>query len=242
MASSTIIPRASYRYERSLPRSIEIQKVVQRIRDEKVVPAASRRFKHELKRAAEGFEKAFWEKDKLLSAAANAGHGLDLHGPDEDSHRRTNAPIAAYMLAELQCYDALPLIAQAFEQPGRLPLSRLFLYYSMHLLAVSHPQEGLSPQALQALQEYRESTKDLTKPKPPPTTARPQTKEEAAMHALFNRDVDLDKPPQPGVLVYPKAVEAYEEMDDRCWYQITDEGKRHFSKLRRFIDLAYPQR
>jgi hypothetical protein len=236
------LPPVSYRYERRyIPRLNRVRKILQQARHEPLEPTFTR-LKVELRHAADGFEEVYWERSVRIDEVAKEGRGLDLDEPNEYYRRGVFAPAATYILSELKCFDALPLMADVFEREKHLPVSRLTVFYAMHLLAREHPREGLSPAALKVLDDYLKATKHLPGPDETSVTAWNASLEDTDFRVkLVGQDVGLDQQPQMVLRIYPEAVEKYEEKDEYGWYQITDEAKQYFAPLRRFVDLAYPK-
>lgn len=72
--------------------------------------------KDQLRKADEGFENLFRARGARLDELAKEGRGLDLDEPDEYYRRGIVAPAATYILTVLKCFDALPIMADMFEQ------------------------------------------------------------------------------------------------------------------------------
>lgn len=236
------MPPCSFRYERRyIPRLNRVRKILQQARDEPQQPVLIH-LKDQLRKSAEGFENLFWARGARLDELAKEGRGLDLDEPDEYYRRGIVAPAATYILTELKCFDALPIMADIFEQKGHVPVSRLTLFYAMHLLARDFPRDKLGPAASDSLIEYLNATRDLPQPYETKVTAWNASLEDTDFRAkVVGQDIGLEEQPQTVLRIYPSAIETYEEMDEFSWFQPTAPVKDHFVKLRRFISLAYPR-
>ena len=102
--------------------------------------------------------------------------------------------------------------------------------------------ESLSDEAIQALDEYLTATKDFPPPKTKSVPAWNAAVTEMDFRAqVLNQDIGLEQQPQLVLRIYPKEMMFLDEMDEKCFFQITQEGRDYFEQLRRFIDLAYPR-
>jgi hypothetical protein len=110
--------------------------------------------------SVDGYEaarKAHFEEE----AKRDPTRPVAIKRPDDYYKCSIAAPAAVYLLAELRAYDSLPAMAKMYHAKGRLPMSRVFLFHAMHLLAVEHPLDKLSPTARKAWEEYRQAAKSL---------------------------------------------------------------------------------
>jgi len=88
--------------------------------------------------------------------------GIHTYAKPDASMRAQKCCLAAtYILAELQDHNALPLLAHQYREhrpwpPPVLPapVPPAITSYAMHRLAATHPREGLSLEAVKALDEY----------------------------------------------------------------------------------------
>jgi hypothetical protein len=125
---------------------------------------------------------------------------------------------------------------------GRLPVSRLFLYYAMHLLVTRHPREGLSAQAAKALDEYLAASRNL---------APPREEEVPGWNAAFEESdwrirmkdrlpkqerISLEHEPKLRIALYPESLDEMENWGGT----LPPEVVGLYQKLRAFLDLAYP--
>lgn len=233
------LPEESYRYERIyFPRLNRVRKIISEASGQQQADVLGP-LKDKLAEAAVGFEDAYQEQNRAI---VNTKGGLHLSEPNECHRRQINGPAAAYILTELRCFDALPVMARVYEQEGRIPNSRLTLVYSMHLLAKEHPRERLSPEARKALDEYLEFAKELPPPIEKSLPAWNAALTETDFRAtILRQDIGLDQQPQLVLRLYPKEVEQYESEDKSGWYRINERGKALYPPLRKFIKLAYPE-
>ncbi|MEX0727802.1 MAG: hypothetical protein WD065_16115 [Planctomycetaceae bacterium] len=123
----------SYRYSRLYVLQLKrVRKIIAELRSapsDDVIQHLKDRFAA----AMEGFDDVFRAKHRQLDEAAASGSSVILSELDEHYYRLHFSPAAAYVLAELKCYDALPLMADALSKTERIPISQGFLFYSMHL-------------------------------------------------------------------------------------------------------------
>lgn len=237
---SASVPRGTYHHDRLyIPRLNRVRKILAQTNgtDRDHIVAVLR---DQLRKSADGFEAVYQAREQAHAKVTAQGQGLNLSEPDECWRRRIYAPAAMYILTELRCFEALPVMAQVYEQPGRIPVSRLTLLYAMHQLAKEHPRQGLSADAQKALDEYLEQTKDLpaAAEKSLPTWNAPLTETDFRA-TILRQDIGLDQQPQLVLHLYPAALDNYEAWSDDGWHP-TKEMSQHFPPLRRFIHLAYP--
>lgn len=153
---------------------------------------------------------AVYAKSKAL--VANSKTGVTLTEPDDNYRRLVIAPACAYLLTELRDHEILPALINIYYAEGRVPISRVFLFYTMHLLIIDHPRSGISPEAVRALDEYKLVAKDV----PSPVTARVPSwdakfdESDFRVQIVGNPNVDLASQPSIELRLYPLAVEQYE--------------------------------
>ena len=161
--------------------------------------------------------------------------------------RTVNANVSTYLLAEFKCFESLPVMSRTFErQSPRFPISRLFVYYSMHVLALEHPRDGLSPEALIALDAYLAATRD--KIPSPIVMSRPAwnaTIDEGDFRVTILGQTNLTKKvPQIRVREYPGKFSQLEntgEIVGRSDHGLSREVFVWHGLLSEFIALAYPR-
>jgi hypothetical protein len=183
-----------------------------------------------------GYEPVYREAQARLT---KAGGGLTLTEPDEEHRRRVTAPAAAYLLGELDSHASLKVMERVYTRPGRLPVYRLFLFYSMHLLASSHPCDGLTPAASKALGDYLAAAVVLdqaTRETVPGWDAK--FEESDFRQQFFNEDLRLEGEPSIRLRVYPP-FQKFHDWDSEFTPKPEIDGL--FQKLQTFVKLAYPQ-
>jgi hypothetical protein len=75
--------------------------------------------------------------------------------------KRDTATALVYILAEWGRLEALPTFTKLLDQPDPLPINRLLLLYSTHLLIESMPMSGFSQAKFSALAAYKRLTHKL---------------------------------------------------------------------------------
>ena len=232
MSSGTIAGPTFYEYQRQLiPRLNRVRKILGKVdadRDTVVVVLMTK-----LAESAEGFDQI----DRAVNRAiAFSDGGLTLTEPDEWGRRITIAPAATYILGELGVHEALPVMAEICAAEGAVPVNRLFLFYTMHCLAMSHPRNGLSPEAIESLVSYLASTRDLPSPETKSVPSWQASHEETDFrHMIVGQDIGLDRMPQIQMRIYPKSLAELEVFGGKP----TPELEILIEKLVSFIELAY---
>jgi hypothetical protein len=159
--------------------------------------------------------------------------------PAEYDRKLTISMSAVYLLAELKSYRSLPLMARIYERKEeRLPVSRVFLWYAMHTLALDHPREGLSPEALKVLDAYLEATlKDVPPPRLVSVSAWNAALEESDVRVVVGKqDIGLDQQPKIQLHEYPGSL----RKDEFFIAKPSARVERWFQQLKGFVVLAYP--
>jgi hypothetical protein len=197
------------------------------------------RLERELCETCNGYEPIYKAKHKRVVEATK---GLTLKVPDEQYRRQVVAPAATYILAELESYKSLKPMSEAYSLPHLLPVSRVFLFYAMHVLALDHPRKGLSPAAVDALKTYLAATAALPKPSRVAVPAWDARFEESDFrHLLFKEDLGFKDEPMIQLRLYPP-LPGYEPWPENYLHRpIKPEIDTSFQKLRSFIRLAYPE-
>jgi hypothetical protein len=92
---------------------------------------------------------------------------MKLSEPDAFMKYMSYCLVATYLLAEFGDYDSLPLLSRQYKI-DRLPLNKFpapvapaTTFYAMHRLASTYPSDRLSPEALKALDEYLNASKEF---------------------------------------------------------------------------------
>lgn len=223
----TLVP-GSYRWGQLSPHLNRVRKILQEqgAKPEKLIPKLETAFSDSL----EGFDVAW----KEMQAATNR----EFKEPNAYHRKATIAPATAYMLGELKSYRSLPLLARGYLRKERLPISRVYLFYVMHTLALDHPRENLSPAAKQALDAYLAAAKDVPPPKLKSVPAWNAKFEETDFRVtMAKQNIGIDKEPQIKLHFYPGSLIA---MDDFFTNEPNPKVKAWFAKLKQFIDAAYP--
>lgn len=222
----------TYAYAMNMtPRLNRVRKLLEQGRKDPavVIPVLVRKFDE----AAQGFEEA----EKAAFKRYPDGH---IKTVTEWNRKQIVSMAAPYLLAELKHFPALPLMARVYRRPDkRLPVSRMFIWYAMHTLALEHPREGLSPKAKQALDAYLEATrKEVPPPRKVHVSAWNAALEESDFRVVVGKqDIGLAKQPQIELHQYPGQLLRYDYIVGPP-DEIID---RWFRQLAKFVDLAYPQ-
>ncbi|HUT29907.1 MAG TPA: hypothetical protein VMX13_08955 [Sedimentisphaerales bacterium] len=167
--------------------------------------------------------------------------------PHEWERRQAYSAAAVYLLSELHAYEALPLMSKVYFSQEKLPLSRLFVFYAMHLLVVDYPRKELSPQAQNALDAYLQAAADLPKPIIRPLTTWKAAYDETDVRvSVIHQDL-LRNQPRLQVRIYPPEFRTYETASwgtpqtDPHWLKVDPQIDDLAGKLKAFIDAAYPE-
>jgi len=167
--------------------------------------------------------------------------------PHEWERRRVYSAAAVYLLSELHAYDALPLMSKVYFSHEKLPLSRLFVFYAMHLLAVDHPRTNLSTQAQKALDAYLQAAADLPKPIICPLATWKAAYDETDVRVSVMQQDLLKNQPKLRMRIYPPEFHTYEKASwgtpqvDPHWLKVDPKIDDLAKKLRTFINAAYPK-
>lgn len=160
-----------------------------------------------------------------------------------------NCMAATYLRAELGDYDALPLFAKQYRtssgKPLNLPpISQGITLYAMHRLASSYPREGLSPQAVKALDDYLQAaTEHMLPPQQLRVTLWDASHSESDPRFAFMgyRKEVLEGQGSMMMPVYPLDFSDGNQMVlPGC--RTTERLDALFEKLNTFVTLAYPDR
>lgn len=98
-----------------------------------------------------------WEAD--LEAIDKGKGVLLLTEPTACGKKRDTATALAYILTEWDRPEALPAFAKLLELPDPIPVNRLFLLYSAHILVLQRPTAGYSQDRLDRLTAYTKFAK-----------------------------------------------------------------------------------
>jgi len=200
--------------------------------------------KQKLEYSTEGYTEVLLEFRKAMLKDRSVTRTSE---PLEWERRQTYAAAATYLLSELRAYKALPLMSKVYHHKEKLPVSRLFVFYAMHLLAKEHPRTGLSPQAEKALDEYLEAAKEIPEPY---VFSVPTYK--AAYHdsdfrvTIIGQDL-LKNQLKMQIRQYPWSLEKLEKESwgtptiDPHWLAVDPKIDKLANKLKAFIQAAYPE-
>jgi hypothetical protein len=230
----------SYRYlSLFIPKLLRVRKIVEEggKRPEQVVLLLQALFA----RSVAGYPAA---RKAHLEAAAKLDptQPVAVTQPDEYYRCRMAAPSAVYLLAELRAFDSLPMLARAYRSEGRLPMSRVFLFQAMHLLAADHPRDPLSPAARQALEQYCEAARSLPAAKQVEVASWRADHDEGDFRIVLGEDIGLDRQPKIRLRHYPPELDKLDVWEGRSKQQPPADLFELFGKLEAFVKLAYPDR
>lgn len=93
-------------------------------------------------------------RQKMFAELNKSNGNQTINEPSIYDIKRNTAGPLIYILTEWDCLDALPTFAHILEQPDPIPVNRLFLLYSSHILIRSVPIDKLSPNQKETLNEY----------------------------------------------------------------------------------------
>ncbi len=228
----------SYQWQATtIPSLVRVRKVLKAGREEPrtVVPQLRATFTN----ALEGFLVARQEDEAALNKAIAQGKGgLTKAAPTECDRKMIYSQASAFLLAQLNESNSLPDMVKAYRLPQQLPVNRIFLFYSIHLLAQIHPRSHLREDALR-LDRYLDATKGVPAGKRVSVAAWNAQLTEADFRAsILHQDIGLEKQPHFEVIVYPNDLAKYEEyFSDKIDPQID----AWFKPLGEFVDVAYPR-
>lgn len=165
---------------------------------------------------------------------------------DEYFRREVNAQVATYLLSEFHSFDSLPLMNRVYEQPGHLPVPRLYLFYAMHVLLLEYPIASLNDASRAARDVYLASTnQDVPRPVTVSVPAWNATVDDGDIRAsILKQDIGLGQMPQIRLREYPFALSEY---DDFWGLKVTDGYKMNLAPkvhewhklMKRFFETQY---
>ncbi len=164
---------------------------------------------------------------------------------DDWTRRQVNAQVSVYLLAEFKSYGSLPLLARVYSQQELSPVSRLFVFYAMHVLAWQHPKDGLSQEAVDALNVYLRRTAKVV-PSPAlvsvPAWKAPVTETDFRA-TVVGEDVGLDGVEKVELHEYPESLNQYEDpllTTKENNFGLAPEVLQWSAQLQQFVRLAHP--
>ena len=186
--------------------------------------------------ATKAFPKAFHaELDKL-----NQVGSYSTSEPSESDSCLTYGGACTYLLTELRVHNALPLMSKIIARKSVVPVNRVFLFYSMHRLAATHPMERLSPEARLDLDAYLKSVVWLPEPRRVKVASGLALVDEGDLRQnLLGLDVGLAKEPQIELDIYPSLPMIPE--DPRYFNTKVPKLEEPLALLKNFVDRAYPE-
>jgi hypothetical protein len=229
-----------------VPKLVRVRRLIQECKGDPARTVSKMQFM--LPAACSGYQQAYeaWDKQSLERMRLEVSNTDPFPERDDAFRRLLEAQVSVYLLAEFRSYNSLPVLARVFEQKPRTPVSRLFVFYSMHRLARGHPREGLSPQASAALDAYFEATSQLPSPREVSVPAWNAAVDETDFRlTIAKEDIGLSRQPQVRLHEYPGQLRRYEDP----FKILGDEGGRKalapevfewYGKLKAFVDCAYP--
>jgi hypothetical protein len=163
--------------------------------------------------------------------------GMEFYdAPPRDERASVNGCCAAYLLGELRRYESLPTMLAVYRGQEPLPVPRVLLFSVMHELAMSHPEEGLSAEALQALHDYRAVAADLPRAERISVPAWNADKNESDFRSmLLRQEIGLRNEPTVSLTAYPRSMSKFENIGGRS----KPELEKYVHSIQRFIRAAY---
>jgi hypothetical protein len=242
---SGLMPQDSYIFLlQFIPKLTRVRKILEETnsnpnQDETIVALMQ-----QLENSIKDYREVIVEYDKAM---LEAGGSMTHFEPLEYQRRQSYAGATTYLLSELGAYKAMPLLSKVYFYESKIPVSRLFVFYSMHLLAVDHPRTGLSPQSKTALDEYLEAAADLPKPLDfQAPTSKAAYHETDFRSTIMQQDILKNQPKRP-LRVYPPSLREFEKeswgtpQTNPHWLAVDSKIDELAQKLKVFIDATYPE-
>jgi hypothetical protein len=231
--SDTVSPPCSYRsHFRYVPRLTRVRRIIEEgINDDDSLRV---RLEKLLGDAADGFSAVEEAKHREIATSRN---GVILESPDSYWRKSVEGPVAVYLLAELGCTKSLPFLLRLYDSGERLPVSRLFLLYAMHLLVQEHDSLRLSPHARELHQAYEQIASDF----PPPETRQVACWKSAVddddfRAGILRRDVVHEPGCTATLRLYPESLCQWEDHEGLSTVNVS----QYINALRAFVEEAYP--
>jgi hypothetical protein len=228
----TALSQRSYRYQSQfVPRLNRVRKIVEQTSGPEAGAAElSSSLLLRFGGAMDKFGDVLIAKNQQITASP---HGVICREPDDYWSRVVYAPAAAYLLSELKVTAALPRLSQALQQPGPLPVNRVFLFFAAHQLVKNCHRDTLSADAASLLDQYLASTGSVP---------AAQQVEQYAWDAAFEdndcRFVMLHRQPDDSddlrrlpATFYPSALAAWDAPDEAVHATL----QTHIESLARFV-------
>jgi hypothetical protein len=197
-----------------------------------------------LEYSIDSYGKVVLEHQKAMLAA---GGSMRHTKPPEHRKRQTYSAATIYLFSELRAYKALPLLSKVYHYETKIPISRLYVFYSMHLLAMDHPRTGLSPQSETALDAYLEAASDLPKPYIYSFPTSKSAYHETDPRIWMKQQDILKNQPKKQLRIYPPSLAEFEKeswgtpQTDPHWLAVDPKIDELSKKLKVFVDATYPE-
>lgn len=141
----------SYENARIVAKLNRVRKLLAQIDDAKKEQYA-RIMLQKLKVCNEGYV----ESRKEFFAELNRRRGILVTSNCPYEQKRSQATALVYLLTEMERTEAIPVFADLLERREPIPVNRLFLIYSCHLLLEACPTDGLSATQSERLRAYHD--------------------------------------------------------------------------------------
>lgn len=154
----TALNQSSYRYLRVyIPNLVRVRRILQEApasnQEEWKVPL--------LECYAEAHKNFPAIKEAKSRQIASSVNGVVLSSPDEFWRATICAPTSAYLLSELDVFEALPLFVATINSEKEVPVDRSFIYFAAHRLVARFPSSELSSRSVELRNEYLNAAKDV---------------------------------------------------------------------------------
>jgi len=241
---SDLLPYDSYMFLlQFIPKLTRVRKILEETtsnpnQDEIIVVLMQK-----LENSIKDYREVLVEYDKAM---LKGGGSITHFKPVEYQRRQSYAGATIYLLSELGAYKAMPLLSKVYFHESKVPVSRLFVFYSMHLLAIDHPRTGLSPESKTALDAYLEAAADLPKPLNFQAPTWKAAYHEADFRITIMMQDILKNQPKRQLRIYPPSLREFEKESwgtptiDPHWLAVDAKIDELAKKLKVFIDAAYP--
>jgi hypothetical protein len=228
----TALSQRSYRYQMQfIPSLNRVRKLVDQVArgDEKTTELNSRLLQ-QFQRAVEGFDAVWQSKNQQV---IDSPGGFICQEADEYWSSIVHAPTAAYLLSEFGVVEALPHLTSVLGEKSRLPVNRVFLYFSAHRLATGYPRDNLSPQSSKLLDEHLALTANLPGVDQQEVFSWDAPFEESeSRFTMLRRDADGADSFKRTMNVYPASLASLDTGDG----EIDSKLKEYIESLIRFVD------